>query len=66
VLSEHGFHIIKVLNKEPERFLSYLELQDPIRDYLYQQHLSARLRQYLDRVATKIFIKRFGSNSSDS
>jgi peptidyl-prolyl cis-trans isomerase SurA len=60
VLSEHGYHIIKVLSKQPEQTLSYLELQDNIRNYLYQQRLSTRLEQYLDRVRGKVFVKRFG------
>jgi peptidyl-prolyl cis-trans isomerase SurA len=60
VLSEHGYHLIKVLAKQPEQTLSYLELQDNIRNYLYQQRLSTRLEQYLDRVRGKVFVKRFG------
>lgn len=59
VLSEHGYHIIKVLSKQPEKTLSYLELQDNIRNYLYQQKLSARLSAYLDRVRGKVYIRRF-------
>jgi peptidyl-prolyl cis-trans isomerase SurA len=59
VLSEHGYHLIKVLAKQPDETLSYLELQDNIRNYLYQQKLSQRLEQYLDRVRGKVFVKRF-------
>jgi len=59
VLSEHGYHLIKVLTMQPEKTLSYLELQDNIRNYLYQQKLNQRLEQYLDRVRSKVFVKRF-------
>jgi len=59
VLSEHGYHIIRVMAKQPERILSYLELQDNIRNYLYQQRLSERLAAYLDRVRGKVYVKRF-------
>jgi peptidyl-prolyl cis-trans isomerase SurA len=59
VLSEHGYHIIKVLAKQPERTLSYLELQDNIRNYLYQQRLGERLEAYLDRVRGKVYVRRF-------
>lgn len=59
VLSEHGYHIIKVLAKQPERMLSYLELQDNIRNYLYQQRLNERLAKYLDRVRGDVYVKRF-------
>ena len=64
VLSEHGYHVIKVLSKQPEKTLSYLELQDNIRNYLYQQRLSERLGAYLDRVRGKVFVKRFRSTGS--
>lgn len=57
ILSEHGFHIIKVVNKEPERFLSLIEMQDAIRNYLFQQEFSKRLRAYLDRIQRDIFVE---------
>jgi peptidyl-prolyl cis-trans isomerase SurA len=60
VFTDHGYHIIKVLSKEPERVLSYLELQDNIRNYLYQQKLGERLDAYLDRVRGKVYVRRFG------
>ncbi len=58
VLSDHGYHIIKVLSKQPEQTLTYLEMQDNIRNYLYQQKLSQRLEEYLGRVSDKVFVKR--------
>jgi len=59
VLSEHGYHIIKVLAKRPEKTLTYLELQDSIRNYLYQQRLNGRLQTYLDRIRGKVYVRRF-------
>ncbi len=64
VFTEHGYHIIKVLAKEPERALSYLEMQDNIRNYLYQQKLGERLEAYLDRVRGKVFVKRFRTSAA--
>jgi peptidyl-prolyl cis-trans isomerase SurA len=64
VLSEHGYHIIKVLSKQPEKTLSYLELQDNIRNYLHQQKLGERLETYLDRVRGKVYVKRFRTTGS--
>ncbi len=64
VLSEHGYHIIKVLSRQPERVLSYLELQDNIRNYLQQQKLGERLETYLDRVRDKVYVKRFRPSGS--
>ncbi|MGQ9678323.1 MAG: peptidylprolyl isomerase [bacterium] len=57
VLSEHGFHLIKVLAKEPTRILSFPEVQDAIRNYLYEQQFAERLRRYLDRVARNIYVE---------
>ncbi|MEO0078647.1 MAG: peptidylprolyl isomerase [candidate division WOR-3 bacterium] len=59
ILSDHGFHIIKVLARQPERMMSYLEMQDGIRNYLYQQKLAERLRSYLNRIADRVFVRRF-------
>ncbi len=59
VLSEHGFHIIKVLEKEEARVMSYLEMQDEIRNYLYQQRFAERVGEYVARVRKNIFIKRY-------
>ena len=64
VLSEHGYHIIKVLSRQPEKTLSYLELQDNIRNYLHQQKLGERLETYLDRVRGKVYVKRFRPSGS--
>ncbi len=57
VLSEHGFHIIKLLAKEPARTLSFLEIQDAIRNYLYQERFTERLRQYLDRIERTVYVE---------
>jgi hypothetical protein len=53
-----------VLAKQSDKTLTYLELQDNIRNYLYQQKLSQRLEQYLDRVRGKVFVKRFGQTQT--
>lgn len=57
VLSEHGFHIIKVLAKQDERILEYLEVQDAIRNYIYQQRLAERLADYLERVGRTVYVE---------
>lgn len=59
VLSEHGFHILKVLDKEEARMLSYLEMQDRIRNYLQQRQFEEKLDQYLSRISQRIYIRRF-------
>lgn len=65
VLSEHGYHIIKVLAKQPERVMTYLEMQDAIRNYLEQQKLAERLAQYVKRIAARTYIWRPGSETAN-
>ena len=59
VLSEHGYHLVKVLMLQKERQMTYLDMQDGIRNYLYQQQLNSRLRDYLARISKKVYIKRY-------
>jgi peptidyl-prolyl cis-trans isomerase SurA len=58
VLSEHGFHIIKVIEKQEDKILSYDEMQDKIRNYLSQEQLANRLKDYMETVAARTFIVR--------
>lgn len=62
VLSEHGFHIIQVLNKQESRLLTFAELQEPIRNYIYQEKFTERLRNYLDRIERAIYVEIKGKN----
>ncbi|MEO0085160.1 MAG: peptidylprolyl isomerase [candidate division WOR-3 bacterium] len=56
VLSEHGYHVIKVLAKQDDRILDYLEVQDAIRNYMYQERLAERLAEYLERVHRTVYV----------
>jgi peptidyl-prolyl cis-trans isomerase SurA len=58
VLSEHGFHLIKVLEKQEDKILSYEEMQEKIKNYLYQEQLANRLKDYLDRVSGRTFVAK--------
>lgn len=61
VLTEHGFHIVKVIEREDERVMDFLEMQDEIRNYLYQQRLAERVAEYVARARKDIFIRRYRS-----
>ncbi len=54
-----GFHLIKVLEKEEGKVLSFEEMQAEIRNYLMEKKISERLEEYLQRVAERTYIKRF-------
>lgn len=58
ILSEHGFHLLLVLEKQEDKTLSFDEMQDKIRNYLYQERLAIRLQDYLDRIANRTFIAK--------
>ncbi|MEO0083647.1 MAG: peptidyl-prolyl cis-trans isomerase, partial [candidate division WOR-3 bacterium] len=59
ILSEHGYHLIKVLDKQEEQILSLEEMQDEIRNYLYEEQLKERLEKYLSEVAKTTYIEKY-------
>ena len=58
IQSEHGIHLLNVLEKQDERILSYEEMQDKIRGYLYQERLMERLNDYLKKISARIYITK--------
>jgi parvulin-like peptidyl-prolyl isomerase len=60
VKSEHGYHIVKMLERQDERMMSYLEMQDDIRSYLYNQKFAERVAEYVARIRKTVFIRRLG------
>jgi peptidyl-prolyl cis-trans isomerase SurA len=59
VLSEHGYHVIKVLEREEEKVPSYDDVQEEIRNYIYSQKLKARLDDFVKEHSSRISIQRF-------
>lgn len=57
VLSKEGFHLIKMLRKEKERILSFSEIQEDLRNFLYQKKLKEIIDEYLKEVRENHFIK---------
>lgn len=62
VLSDHGFHLVHAINAVPDRMMDYLEMQDGIRNYLYQQRLNERMAEYLARIRGRVYIRRFAGS----
>lgn len=58
VLSEHGYHLIKVIARQEDRLLSLEELQDQIRNYLFNERLKLRLEDYLAKIAARTYIQK--------
>ena len=59
IASEHGIHIIKVLERFDEKVPTYDELQEEIRSYLYAQKLKERLDAFVKEHAARISIQRY-------
>jgi len=59
ILAEHGYIIIKVLERVDEKTPSYEELQDDIRNYLYSQKMKARMDEFVKEHSARISIKYF-------
>lgn len=54
-----GFHLLKVLKKEEERIIPFEELQDELRNYLWEKKISERSEEYLKKVAERTYIKEY-------
>ncbi|MEO0102697.1 MAG: peptidylprolyl isomerase [candidate division WOR-3 bacterium] len=54
-----GFHLFKVLKKEEERIIPFEELQDVIRNYLWEKKISEKSEEYLKKVAERTYIKEY-------
>lgn len=59
VLSEHGFHLIKVLAKQDERILDLEEIQEQIRNYLFDEQLKDKMVEYVSRIAMRTYIEKY-------
>jgi peptidyl-prolyl cis-trans isomerase SurA len=59
IQSEHGIHVIKVLERSEEQIPTYEELQDNIRNYLQAQKLKAKLDDFVKLYSAKISIQRY-------
>jgi peptidyl-prolyl cis-trans isomerase SurA len=52
-----GFHILKVLDKEEEKFLPFEEMEEQIRNYLLEKKINEKSEEYLKRVEERTYIK---------
>ncbi|MEO0097772.1 MAG: peptidylprolyl isomerase, partial [candidate division WOR-3 bacterium] len=57
ILSKEGFHLIKMLKKEKERILSFSEIQEDLRNFLYQKKLKEIIDEYLKEIKENHFTK---------
>lgn len=57
VLSKEGFHLIKMLKKEKERTLPFSEIQEDLRNFLYQKKLKEIIDEYLKEIKENHFTK---------
>ena len=59
VETRFGFHIIKVIEKNPETTRSYGEVKDQLQEYLKQQEVKRQLEDYIEGLKSKARIEIF-------
>ena len=59
VLSEHGYHLIKVLARQEDKILTLQEMQNQIRNYLFDEVLKERLSDFLVKLAARTYIAKY-------
>ncbi|MFH1135163.1 MAG: peptidylprolyl isomerase [Pseudomonadota bacterium] len=64
VVSDFGYHIIKVEDKKPERVASYEEIQERLGEYLKQEKIREKVTAYLKDLRDKAKVEIIG-NASD-
>ncbi|HEY8450174.1 MAG TPA: peptidylprolyl isomerase, partial [Bacillota bacterium] len=58
VQTEHGYHIIEVLEHKPARQQTFEEVKDQVRDILFQRQLQEKLGPWLEQLRAEADIQR--------
>lgn len=58
VLSPFGYHLVRIIDKRPERRLGFDEMVPQIRDYLYQLKMKQRLDQLVADIAATTYVEK--------
>lgn len=54
-----AIHLIKILEKEEEKILSFEEMQEGIRNFLTEKKISERLEEYLAKIRERTYIREY-------
>ena len=58
VPGDNGYHILRILEEEPERAFGFDEIEDDLRQYAFQSRLEEELESVLKGLEGKYFIER--------
>lgn len=58
VAGDNGYHILRILEEEPERMFTYDEIEEDLRQYAFQARLEEELESVLKSLDGKYFIER--------
>ena len=59
---DNGYHILRILEEEPERPFEYAEVQEDLPQWAFQARLEEELEKMLEGLRTKYFIERRVTN----
>jgi peptidyl-prolyl cis-trans isomerase C len=59
VETQYGFHIIKVVKKEPDQTFVYEEIQEKLADHLKKEKMTAKERAYVEQLRQEMRIELF-------
>jgi peptidyl-prolyl cis-trans isomerase SurA len=57
IQTEYGFHIVKLLKRQPARNPTYEEIKDRLSQYVFQRKLEERYEAWLKELKKKIYIQ---------
>lgn len=57
VLSPHGYHIIKLMERVEERRPTFAEIKDELTNYLFQKKLENEYKEWIEELKQKVYIE---------
>ena len=59
VETQFGYHLIKVVDKQPERIMAYAEVKDRLNQHLKTQRIDQEAKKYIDTLKKDAKIEKF-------
>jgi peptidyl-prolyl cis-trans isomerase C len=64
VETKFGYHLIKVIDKKPEKTIAYKDVKDRLGDYLKREKVQKEVRLYVEKLKEKAKVERFPPDDS--
>jgi peptidyl-prolyl cis-trans isomerase C len=64
VETKFGYHLIKVIDKKPEKTMAYKDVKDRLGDYLKREKVQKEVRLYVEKLKEKAKVERFPPDDS--